>query len=108
MMTHPTPLPLEQTPVFASMLNDSRFGDLARQFLQPDPRPIHHISHSSYPRRSVLACWNHPENCHACSTASLEFSMTNPRPPANRGLALPPGSSTVKPTRVTRPKKRSR
>lgn len=106
-MTHPLQQPLTDTPVFASMLNDPRFGELATELLYPVDLSTHH---TSFPRHSRMADMNHPLNCPGCSTASLEFQMTNPTPPRNdRHLALPPASSTsaerLQSARVARPKR---
>lgn len=84
-MTHPPiPIPLTDTPTFASMLNDPQFGELAKQLLDS----------SSSTTRSSHGDSVHPTHCPSCSTASLAFSMHNPRPALNRGLALLPGSTT--------------
>ena len=103
-MTHP--LPLTDTPVFAGMMNDPRFGELARELEHKQPTLVDPDSElnptlKSYPvhttwygRRSTLAGMGHPENCPACSSHQLCYIMQNPRPPLNRGLALPPGSAT--------------
>lgn len=108
-MTHPPiPLPLTDTPTFASMLGDPRFGDIARQFLDPLPPSAHHVTFST----PSLAGFGHPSSCPACSTASLEFTMHNPTPPRNdRHLALLPGSATdasrLRPARTTRSKRKA-
>ncbi len=97
---------LTDTPVFASLLNDPVYGELARELL--DPTPV--TPHRTYPSSSFLAEFGHPSNCPSCSTASLAWSMHNPRPAVNRGLALPPGSTTdasrLQPARVARPRGR--
>jgi len=110
-MTHP-PIPpaMTDTPVFSSMLSDPRFGDIARQFLDPLPGVIDR-QHLVFDSSSSLADFGHPSNCPACSTASLEFTMHNPTPPRNRGLALLPGSATdasrLRPARTTRSKRKA-
>ncbi len=101
-MTHPpTPIPLTDTPIFGSLLTDSRFGDLARELLSDSSStksPIH-----------ATSALTDPLSCPACSPASLAFSMHNPTPPRDRGLALLPGSTTaasrLQPARRTRAKK---
>lgn len=108
-MTHPPiPLALTDTPVFASMLNDPQFGDLARQFLDPLPATPRHATFDSSP---LLAEMGHPSTCLGCSTASLSFTMHNPRPALDRGLALLPGSATaasrLRPARRTSAKRRA-
>ena len=90
-MTHPLH-PLTDQPIFASMMNDPQFGDLARQLLDP-MLPTHEPHVTEFEPSSSLAPLGHPLRCRGCSTASFSFALTNPYPPAvNRGLALLPGS----------------
>ena len=82
-MTHPS-IPLEQTPVFAGMLNDPRFGELAAELLTPRPAGSYHTT--GYIRHFGAT---HPEKCPTCQPISLAFELTNPRPPRDdRHLAL--------------------
>src|SRR5580698_4253504 len=105
-MTHP----LLETPVFATMLNDPKFGELAKRILD-HPSSEHEWPNSPLVHgcfdSALLVDFNHPVDCPACSTHLLVFTLHNPQPPRDdRHLALPAGSpsdaSRLQPARVTR------
>lgn len=85
-MTHPS-IPLEQTPVFAGMLNDPNHGELARELLQGSSGSFHATFDGLL--TTHIGYLNHPENCLACQPTSLAFSVHSPRPPRDdRHLAI--------------------